>query len=175
MYLLASNPSYSCILRVNLAIAYRTRTTSENRDVAYINIRANTTPQSTEWKKAIASYDTGTQCNVISRRLVEEMLDVRIVDDANPPVAEGEVLGSSTKLHGYAELEWSTESRTDRQISRFYVTKDPHVPFDIVLAPKLGEKIADLQGSRTHSQDRLDAKDPHSSLRRKGRRRLLCL
>jgi hypothetical protein len=106
---------------------------------------------------------------------VDEMLDVRILDLPEQSPTEGRVLGSKTKFRGYADLEWNTEKENDRQISRFYVTRDPNVLFDVVLATKLDEGITHDKDGQTRSSNMPDSKDSHAGIKKNGRRRWLCL
>jgi hypothetical protein len=120
------------------------------RNPTPIEIRAQTSEDAETSRGAILSYDSGSENNIISHRLVTKVLGEHIhpLDDTIPAIARINTCGK--EIGGYVDLEWCMENdRKHWHTSRFLVTTTYDPPYDAVL----GRKDAEYYGMiRTRSR-----------------------
>ncbi|KAH6625858.1 hypothetical protein C7974DRAFT_396841 [Boeremia exigua] len=94
---------------------------------------------SDSWRNAILSVDNTANENVISRRLVIEVLgtEIAVIDKETAEFVRTRLSGE--ELEGYVDLTWCFEENTYRvQKLRLYVTTDHDPPYDV----RLGKQAA---------------------------------
>lgn len=120
-----------------------------------INIFTDLNTQSPSSRLAILSLDYGSELNLISRTLVNEVLGINIhpLDNASGSVTESRqtmVDGRQVRLQGYIDVNWSINSaHVPRKIhsTRFFVPEVDKPSFDAALAQESAQEYGLLKSS----------------------------
>lgn len=84
---------------------------------------------------ALTVYDNDNDVNLSAPGLVTDVLGMAIQpwqQILNTPFLNG----GTTEVQGYVDLYWSVEGSSSFNGNRFFVTKHPNPPFDLILSRK---------------------------------------
>lgn len=109
---------------------------------AHIDIQTKGPDGSNYCNSAVLSYDRKPGENLVSRRLVENVLhiDVRSIDKESAAFLTRKLPGEN--VEGFVDLQWSFEDEKQKQTTRLYVAADPDPPYDV----RLGKQAAKRYG-----------------------------